>query len=277
MNTPDFANILFGGPCNRQCPFCIGQQLPAPVRANNLDVFPPLGVEKFVEAVNARGIRQIVFTGTTTDPQLYRHEAQLLDWLRARIPQATYSLHSNGAVALRKMATFNLYDKACISFPSFEAGTYARLMGSRRVPDLAEIVRRSRIPVKVSSILTEANVAQTDSFLARCHAIGVERVVLRRLFGETRAWAVLPDRQPHSFYRGNPVYDWSGMEVTCWNFDTSESTSINLFADGTLGSSYLLTQTPEFVPLKWGSGRSSPPRGASRPQSLSSLPEGRIT
>jgi hypothetical protein len=31
------------------------------------------------------------------------------------------------------------------------------------------------------------------------------------------------------------------MEVTYWDFDTTTSSSINLFADGTLGASYLLT------------------------------------
>lgn len=247
MNTPDFANILFGGPCNRRCPFCIGQQLPERVRANNLRLFPPRNLDRFVEEVNARGIRQIVFTGTTTDPQLYRHEARLLALLRERIPGATYSLHTNGVLALKKLGTFNLYDKACISFPSFQSDTYATLMGSPKVPDLAEIIRRATIPIKVSCILTHANIAELDTFLQRCHNVGVERLVLRRLLGETRDWPVLPGREPCSVYRGNAVYDWDGMEVTYWNFDTSESTSLNLFADGTLGSSYLLTQTPELV------------------------------
>lgn len=257
MSTPDFANILFGGPCNRCCPFCIGQQLPVAVRANNLDVFPPAGIERFVQAVQALQIRQIVFTGSTTDPQLYKHEKRLLEWLRARLGAATYSLHTNGVLALRKLHTFNLYDKACISFPSFVAATYQQLMGSARVPDLAAILRHARIPVKVSCILTEANIAELDGFLTRCRAIGVERVVLRRLLGETREWPVLPDRQPDGHYRGNPVYDYDGMEVTYWNFDTSESTSINLFADGTLGSSYLLTRTPELANSV--TGRSFPP------------------
>ncbi len=36
------------------------------------------------------------------------------------------------------------------------------------------------------------------------------------------------------------------MEVTRWDFDSSECRSINLFADGSLGSSYLLTDTAGF-------------------------------
>jgi hypothetical protein len=33
--------------------------------------------------------------------------------------------------------------------------------------------------------------------------------------------------------------------VTFWDFGASECRSINLFSNGTLGTSYLLTQTPE--------------------------------
>jgi hypothetical protein len=39
--------------------------------------------------------------------------------------------------------------------------------------------------------------------------------------------------------------DFSGMEVTLWSFEASTCRSLNLFADGTLGTSYLLTETPE--------------------------------
>jgi hypothetical protein len=46
-------------------------------------------------------------------------------------------------------------------------------------------------------------------------------------------------------FRGNPVMSYRGMEVTYWDFDASECRSINLFADGTLGTSYLLAETAE--------------------------------
>ena len=35
------------------------------------------------------------------------------------------------------------------------------------------------------------------------------------------------------------------IAFTRWDFDQSECRSINLFADGRLGTSYLLTETPE--------------------------------
>jgi MoaA/NifB/PqqE/SkfB family radical SAM enzyme len=242
----DFANILFAGRCNRACPFCIGQLMPDRVNVSNLDRFPLLGIEPFIETVNRERIPQIVFTGTTTDPQLYRHEGRLLAMLQERLhPAARFSVHTNGVLALQKLDVFNQYDRACISFPSFRPETYRKMMGSPRVPDLAGIVRHARIPVKVSCVVNEHNVGAMDEFLAECHRIGVRRLVVRKLYGETRDWNILRDLPVSGWFRGNPVRDYRGMEVTYWDFDVSECRSINLFADGTLGTSYLITKTPE--------------------------------
>jgi molybdenum cofactor biosynthesis enzyme MoaA len=256
----DFANILFAGPCNARCPFCIGRQIDPRLSVNNLDEFPPRSLERFVEMIQTHAIKQVVFTGTTTDPQLYRHEARLLDHLRARLPGDTqYAVHTNGRLALKKLYTFNLYDRACLSFPTFDPVTYQKMMGVRGVPDLAQIVDRARIPVKVSCVVNEHNQAEIPAFLARCHAIGLKRLVLRRLYGDTRPWDSLADKvtqkqckavpypyavlKSQGVYHGNPVYDYFDMEVTHWDFDQCECRSINLFSNGTISDAYLLMET----------------------------------
>lgn len=242
----DFANILFAGACNRFCPFCIGKEVPAEVNQENLSLFPPRNLHAFIERVRELGIPEIVFTGTTTDPQLYRHEGELLALLRSSLKSCRYSVHTNGVLALRKIEIFNSYDRACISFPSFVPDTYERMMGSRVVPDLEAILRASRIPVKVSCVINEHNEKEIESFLERLSLIGVKRAVIRKLFGETRTFRILENQEPSGYYRDNPVYNVNGMEVTVWDFDRSTSQSINLFPDGTIGSTYLLARTPEF-------------------------------
>jgi MoaA/NifB/PqqE/SkfB family radical SAM enzyme len=242
----DFANVLFAGPCNRTCPFCIGRLVPDSANPDNLDLFPPRGIERLIDVVNAERIRDVVFTGTTTDPQLYRHEARLLELLRGRLHAgARISVHTNGVLALAKMAVFNLYDRACISFPSFRPATYEKMMGSRRVPDLGAILAAAAIPVKVSCVVNEHNVDEMDAFVAQCRRIGVRRLVVRKLYGETRDWGILRGLPVVGSFRGNPVLGYDGMEVTYWDFDASSCRSVNLFADGTLGTSYLLAETPQ--------------------------------
>jgi molybdenum cofactor biosynthesis enzyme MoaA len=240
--TYDFANILFAGPCNLRCPYCIGKQVEPALNRDNLDEFPLRNAGAFVTLLRRHHVRQVVLTGTTTDPQLYRYEAQLVQWLRGQLPQARLSLHTNGQLALEKVDILNLYDRVSLSFPSFDPDTYEKMTGSRRVPDLRAIVRSARVPVKVSRVIDEHNAGQADAFLACCREIGVRRVVLRQLYGDHRRWDLLSHRSPVRTYRDNPVYDWDGMEVTWWDFGRTASTSLNLFSDGTISGEYLLAK-----------------------------------
>lgn len=248
----DFANILFAGPCNARCPFCIGRQVDARLNVPNLDCYPPANLGEFVEMIRHFAIRQIVFTGTTTDPQRYRYEAKLLDYLRGELhPESQFSLHTNGRLALGKMSIFNSYDRVCVSFPTFVEATYRRVMGVAPVPDLAEIMRRATVPVKVSCVVTDDNRHEIPDFLRRCREIGVQRLVLRKLYREVRTWDDLldwgqMDLAYQGAYRANPVYDWRGLEVTLWDFDATQSRSLNLFADGTISAAYRLTETAPF-------------------------------
>ncbi len=247
----DFANILFAGPCNLRCPYCIGKQLKSTLNRNNLNEFPLQNLDRFVDMLQQYGVSQVVLTGTTTDPQLYRYEARLLIWLRSRLQSVLrgtkekrvhYSLHTNGQLALRKMVVLNQYDRVCISFPSFEADTYHRMMGSPKVPDLAEIMRQAEIPVKVSAVVNEYNINEIEAFLARCGELGIKRVVLRQLYGDTRQWSLLPNLSPTTKYCNNPVYHYHGMEITVWQFQSSTSTSLNLFSNGIISTEYLLAK-----------------------------------
>jgi hypothetical protein len=60
-------------------------------------------------------------------------------------------------------------------------------------------------------------------------------------------------------FRGNPVLDAGGMEVTFWDWEDSDLRSLNLFADGTLGTSYLLVRPPSY-----GAGRPLLPKTKAR-------------
>ena len=76
-----------------------------------------------------------------------------LSWLREHLPMARISLHTNGQLAMRKLATFNMYDRATISFPSFTPQVFARMTGTRHMPDLVAVLRAARIPIKVSCVI----------------------------------------------------------------------------------------------------------------------------
>lgn len=241
----DFANILFSGKCNRYCPFCIGKSLPKIVNIDNLELYPLLNQEKFLIELQKTQTTNIIFTGTISDPQLYKFETKLIDEIRIKIPLSNISLHTNGALALKKILEFNSYNKACISFPTFEKKTYKAMMGTENIPDLSKILAKSKIEIKISAVITEHNITEIDSFISKLRYLGIKRLVLRKLFGEKRTWNLFQGLQPVKFFRNNPVYEVDGMEITYWDFDDTNFSSINLFPNGLIGTSYLLTETKE--------------------------------
>jgi hypothetical protein len=218
-----------------------------PPNVDNLNLYPPRNLDRFIELIDRYAIRQVVFTGTNTDPQLYRHEAQLIAHIQGMLPGVQLSLHTNGRLALKKMETFNLYDRVTISLPSFDPLIFRKMMGVFDPPDLAEILCQARAAVKISCLVTDDNAPCAGVFLETCRALGVRRVVLRKLYGEQRSWWVLLPRQGlhlthRGAFRGNPVFDFDGMEVTLWDFARAQAASINLFSSGVISTAYLLAR-----------------------------------
>jgi MoaA/NifB/PqqE/SkfB family radical SAM enzyme len=242
----DFANILFSGPCNARCTFCIGQQIDPALNQDNLHLYPPRNLGAFIAQVQHHGVRQVVFTGTNTDPQRYQHEERLLAHLRQRLTAGTqFSLHTNGLLVKSRLEVFNQYDRVTVSFPSFEPATYRRLMGRASPPDLAGILKEAAIPVKISCVVTPINAVEMPAYLSRCADLGIRRVVLRKLYGEARPWKALLDLNslalaPAADYSNNPVCRYRGMEVTLWDFCQASSKSLNLFSSGLISPEYLL-------------------------------------
>jgi hypothetical protein len=89
-------------------------------------------------------------------------------------------------------------------------------------------------------------VGEVNEFLERCRDIGIERLVFRQMYGDTRKWGILGNLPQVSVHRHNPVYDYKGMEVTYWNFDQTSSRSLNLFSNGAISSHYLLTKASQY-------------------------------
>lgn len=254
-NTPplsfDFANILFSGKCNAKCPYCIGQELNI-TYPSNLDTFPLKSIDQFIWLIQEYNIPEVIFTGTTTDPQLYRHEDKLLSLIWDELPNTRRAIHTNGFLILRKIDTFNQYSKCTLSLPSFNQEVFEIMMGTRqKVPDINEISKQSHIPIKVSRIVDPNNdfFTETEHFINKLSGTDVHRVAFRKLAWDVSSWEPTIRQLEKLWaqytwdYRNNPIYKIDDIEITLWSFDTSSSKSINLFSNGHISHQYLLSDS----------------------------------
>ena len=244
----DFANILFSGKCNAGCPYCIGQRLTEKY-PSNLDTYPLPWVVSLISMVKEYSIPEIIFTGTTTDPLLYRHQKELQEYIHNEVPSVRRAIHTNGFLILKRLEEFHGYTKCTLSIPSFQKKIFRIMMWTvQSVPDITAIMQVSNIPIKVSRIVDETNntLEDTHHYLETCSRIGVKRVVFRKLFGDLSSWDYTKSFIETCWgsilweYRWNPVYVIWDMEITLWSFDNTQSKSINLFSDGAISDEYLL-------------------------------------
>jgi len=237
MKKYDYASILFSGRCNAKCPTCIGNYPEFLGTPQNLDSPQLKGLEEFIERVSAEDVRYISLSGVNADPQQYQFEADLIKELRTRVPNAILSLHSNGRLALQKPDEFNSYDRATLSFGSFNPETYEKVMGVGQI-DIEKVVKDSKILIKLSMLLTEHNQKEIFDYVRNARRLGLNRVAIRKVVGKEDELKILEDKQPTRHIFGNPVYQVDGVEVTVWNYTKSEVKGLYLFPDGSLRESF---------------------------------------
>lgn len=233
-----FANILLAGRCNLRCPACIGRQVPR--FASTMKRFPLPGLARFVAAVRRLAIGEISLTGLDAEPQLYAFEAELLETLRAALPGVRLSLHTNGTLLLRRLELAHRYNRICVSYPSFSPALYRRRTGGGAPYSLAARLEALRVPLKISTLLDDENLAELPGHLARCRELGVRRLVLRCREGWTAPADLLAGLPLVRHFGDNPVFDLQGMEVTLWDFARTRLGCLNLWPDGSVGSEYRL-------------------------------------
>ena len=233
----DYASILFSGKCNAKCPTCIGNYPEFRGTPKNLDIQRLKGLEQFLEKVNTEDVRYISLSGVNADPQQYEFESDLIHKLRRRVPNASLSLHTNGRLVLKKPREFNSYDKATLSFPSFNEETYKKIIGVESI-DIDEVVRKSEIPIKLSMLLTEYNKEEIKDYIRNAEKLGINRMAIRKLVGREDEFKVFEEMSPIKVIFGNPVYQIDGIEVTVWNYTESNVKGLYLFPDGSLRDNF---------------------------------------
>jgi uncharacterized Fe-S cluster-containing radical SAM superfamily enzyme len=229
----NYSSILFSGKCNSKCLDCIGNYPEFKNTSSNLDIQNLNGLEKFLEKVNDENLKDVSLSGINADPQQYLFESELINNLRKKIPNVILSLHTNGRLALQKLEEFNSYDKATLSFASFNKEIYKKIMGVESI-NIYEVIKNSKISIKLSMLLTEHNKVEINDYIKNAKNLGINRIAIRKLVDRENEIEIFDKMNPIKKIFENPVYNIDGVEVTIWNYTKSNIKGLYLFPDGSL-------------------------------------------
>lgn len=244
-----FGNIHLSGKCNRSCYFCIGQHMKGVDPIDNLDQWPLLGMDDFLEKCEKHSVKEVNITGSDTDPMLYRHLEKLTAFLREKIPGIRLGIRTNGVLFEKNPELLSLFDKASISITSFDLHLYKQTMGQGSPPPIAKIKKEyPNLDLKINIVLCPETVAgglfQSDlhKSLVKCNILGIKRVNLREPYGQAHIGDPLSSSFESSHLTlGMPTYDFDGMLVTYWDVHYVEVESVNLYANGLVSETYPVT------------------------------------
>lgn len=211
-------------------------------RFNSLDNWPLRGLTEFIQECQKRKIKEVNLTGTNTDPLLFQHHNSLEKTLIKAIPGVKLGIRTNGALILSKPEVWKLYDKASITFPSFNKDIYTKQMGKGSVPDLERILSLDGPKsIKINIVLGE-ELTDLEDTLNRLSDLNIQKVNLREPYGQPHIGNPLKDLMPVRRVYGMPLYIWKGMEVLYWDVHYVHVESVNLYANGRISIEYPITK-----------------------------------
>lgn len=226
---------------------------------NNLDTWPLVGIDKFIDKCNERGVKDVFVTGTNTDPLLFKHTRKLAFEIKNRIIGSRLGIRTN-AVALHDYNQLLPYTNGSVTICSFDPYIYKKMMGQGEPPDLAKLVQMTndagwREPFKVNIVLGPENCggrtlltsrvsADIVNSITECIDKGIKRINLREPYGQPTVGnplEIFEDRMVEQVH-GMSTYDFYGTYVTYWDVHYCEVESVNLYANGKVSEDYPITR-----------------------------------
>lgn len=254
-----FANINLLGPCNMDCYFCLGKDLPTLAEYNHLNVhytdWPHLF--DFLEICEEHSVRKLYITGLTTDSLCYIYLDSLMDCLHRN--GFEIGLRTNGHLALKKMATINRCDLSVgYTVHSLNPVVHKMITGRKEIPNWGEILTKTTAPLRVQLVVNRCNAYefwQTLQFV--CKFPKVKYIQVRRISSDTRTQLLIPDMVAYEqlytqanqifpikqrLWQDAEVYEIYGKDVVFWRTIKTSVNSLNYFTDGVISEEYFIIE-----------------------------------
>ena len=217
---------------------------------NNLDQWPLNNLDLFISECIKNNVTEINLTGTNTDPMLYNYLPELISYLRNAmpIPNLRIGLRTNGVIIDNRL---NLFDKVSISVTSFDSFLYNLSMGNGSPPNIKKIVNiMEGKRLKLNVVLCPETKYDLINTLIYARDNGIKCINLREPYGQPNIGNPFTNEIfLQEFYKkfkveilpdvyGMPCFKYDDVSIVYWDVHYVHVTSVNLYADGHISSTY---------------------------------------
>jgi len=203
------------------------------------------GMNEFLESCMIKECKEVFLTGTNTDPALYRHHKDFVEFMKVNL-EIPIGIRTNGTAHVSEL---QYYDKGSITICSLDPSVNLKMMGGPPC-DLGEIALHVRdiSKWKINCVLgpENANGRTLLELVDACEKFGIPRINLREPYGQPYVGdaflTALRKRTKKILQDTVDVYTFGNVEVSYWNVHYVGVRSVNLYANGRVSQDYPITK-----------------------------------
>ena len=256
-----YGEILFLGPCNLHCYFCLSNEMPKLNQDNNDQMHIHFkewpNFVKYLYFLREEGIKKIYLSSVTTEPMLYEYIGKLIAYLKSY--GFTVGIRTNGYLAIPKMDELLLCDEEIsFSINSLNPATNKKICGISGIPDYRGIFKtfiENNKKCRISIVINKYNAHEIKDILNYISVYScVNYMQIRQVykygkkdkeeivaFQRTEKWLKENAKLVGNYYE-SPIYEYNGLRVSLWKdvFKRESIHSYNYFTNGLISEDSLL-------------------------------------
>lgn len=256
-----YGEILFLGPCNLHCYYCLSNEMAKLKKDNNNQLNTHFSQWKsfvqYLTVLKKEGVGKVYLSSVTTEPMLYRYLGELISFLQEQ--GLKVGIRTNGYLAIEKMDELLLCDEEIsFSINSLKPDSNKKICGKPSVPDFHSVFTsfiEQNKKCRVSVVVNRFNKDEIKDILVFLSSYScIDYVQLRQVykygdrekedcfaFEEVERWLSENADLVGSYYE-SPIYGFHGLNVSLWRdvFRKESVSSYNYFTNGLLSNDSLL-------------------------------------
>lgn len=262
-NVNKYGEILFLGPCNYSCYYCLQNEMDKlrQEKENQLNIHYTKwnNFDKFILSCKNENIDKIYLSSTCTDPLIYMYLDELINELQKN--DFKVGIRTNGILANQKLEEIKKLDEEIsFSINSFNKETNMKITKKEFIPDYDNILKfleENNKKCRISIVVNKYNYKEIPEILEKLKNYNcISYVQLRKMykyykkmnmteeenaFTSITNWLEENAIQVDSYYESK-VYEYKNLKVSLWEnvFSKNSVQSINYYTNGIISDFNLL-------------------------------------